>query len=384
MKSRLGCIRMLFVAGSILLTCLSSSASANETLVLIASFAKGDEGAIGTYRLKPATGELQLAQQNSEVEFPFFLALSPDGKFLYSIHAPGEFGGAAEEQVAAFAMQQPEGRLRLLNRQSARGSAACYLDVDQTGRSLVLANYNTGSVAAFPIQSDGSISPCQSFVQHVGSSVDPERQEGPHAHCAVISPDNQFVLSADLGLDKLLSYRLQPESAELVPARQSFVRTTPGAGPRHLTFHPDGQHVYVINELANSVTLFDYDPATGFLLERTTVSTLPDDFSGTSYCADLKITPDGRYLYGTNRGHDSIAIFRLAPDGNLERLKTIASLGGGPQNLAITSDGRLLLCANMPGNNVALFRIDPQTGDLTAAGPPLSVTSPACIMLCPR
>jgi 6-phosphogluconolactonase len=178
-----------------------------------------------------------------------------------------------------------------------------------------------------------------------------------------------------------MCYRLDAAGAELTPNRQPFVRTPPGSGPRHLTFHPNGKHLYVINELANSVTLFDYERKSGILIEKQTISTLPKDFKGKSYCADLKITPDGHFLYGTNRGHDSIAAYRIGKDGRLTLLATQPSLGKGPQNLAITPDGRLLLCANMPGNNVAVFRINPKTGGLTSAAPPVSAPSPSCIRI---
>jgi 6-phosphogluconolactonase len=211
--------------------------------------------------------------------------------------------------------------------------------------------------------------------------VDPNRQQEPHAHSIVVGPENRFAFAADLGLDQVLTYRLDADTAKLTPHRQPFVRTRPGAGPRHLTFHPQGRHMYVINELANSVTHFDYEPETGILIERETISTLPDDFEGTSYCADVKITPDGRYLYGTNRGHDSIAMYRIGDDGRLTRLGIQPSLGRGPQNLAITPGGELLLCANMPGNNVALFRIDADSGSLTAAGDPVEMPGPSCIMI---
>jgi 6-phosphogluconolactonase len=268
-----------------------------------------------------------------------------------------------------------------LNRQSSLGTSTCYVDVDATGKTVVVANYSTGSVAAFPVQADGSLGKATSFAQHAGSGVNRDRQEGPHAHCMVISPDNRFAYSADLGMDKILCYRLDAGQGKITPGRQSFVRTPPGAGPRHLTFQPDGRHVYVINELANSVTLFDHDPETGFLFERQTISTLPKEFTGTSHCADLKITPDGRFLYGTNRGHDSIAAYRIGADGQLTLLAIVPSLGKGPQNLAITPGGAFLLCANMPGNNVAVFRIDPQGGGLTSIGKPVSLPGPSCIKI---
>ena len=355
--------------------------SAEDPLVFITAFAPGDEGAIHAYHMNPNTGQLTLAHKTTDVEHPFFIAISPDNRFLYSIHAPGQFGGEQYEQVASYALKGRTGSLRLLNRQSAMGSAACYLDVDSTGQTVLLANYTTGSIASFAVQTDGSISKATTFVQHNGSSINETRQEGPHAHSIVVSPDNRFVYVADLGLDQILGYRLNDSGAQLIPATQPFVRTIPGAGPRHLTFHPNKQHMYVINELANSITAFDYNSNNGLLIERQTLSTLPDDFEGTSHCADLKITTDGQFLYGTNRGHDSIATYRLDDKGAMTLLRIETSLGSSPQNLAITRDGKFLICANMGGNNVIVFDIDSVTGKITPVGNPLAITGPSCILI---
>ena len=355
--------------------------SAEDPLVFITAFAPGDEGAIHAYHMNPNTGQLTLAHKTTDVEHPFFIAISPDNRFLYSIHAPGQFGGEQYEQGASYALKGRTGSLRLLNRQSAMGSAACYLDVDSTGQTVLLANYTTGSIASFAVQTDGSISKATTFVQHNGSSINETRQEGPHAHSIVVSPDNRFVYVADLGLDQILGYRLNDSGAQLIPATQPFVRTIPGAGPRHLTFHPNKQHMYVINELANSITAFDYNSNNGLLIERQTLSTLPEDFEGTSHCADLKITPDGQFLYGTNRGHDSIATYRLDDKGAMTLLRIETSLGSSPQNLAITRDGKFLICANMGGNNVIVFDIDSVTGKITPVGNPLAITGPSCILI---
>jgi 6-phosphogluconolactonase len=357
------------------------NSEANEMLVFISAFAPGDEGAIHAYQLDLDTGQLKEVHRTTDVEHPFFMAVSPDGKFLYSIHAPGQFGGETHEQVAAYEVVGRSGRLKLLNRQSALGSASCYLDVDATGKAVVVANYSTGNVASFPVREDGSLGEASSFFQHKGSSIDAARQEGPHAHSMVISPDNRFAFAADLGLDQVLGYRLDVKLAKLDPNRQPFVRTSSGDGPRHLTFHPAGQHVYVVNELANSVTMFDYTSESGVLAPRQTISTLPKGFQGKSHCADVKTTPDGSFLYATNRGHDSIAVYRIGDDGGLALLGIEPSLGKGPQNLAITPGGELLLCANMPGNNVVVFRIDRQTGGLSHVGAPVSIPSPSCIMI---
>ena len=358
----------------------AASSHAADPLVFVSAFAAGDDGAIHAYRLNLKTGELKLSHRTTDVEHPFFTALSPDGKFLYSIHAK-QFGGKENEQVAAYAIEGRSGRLKLLNRQSAMGTASCFLDVDATGKTVLVANYSTGSVASLPVNKDGSLGESAAFIQHAGSSVDPKRQKGPYAHSIVVSPDNRFAYAADLGIDKILIYRLDPKTSKLAPGSPSFVKTPPGAGPRHLTFHPHGKHLYAINELKNSVTRFDQDAKTGALSIRETVSTLPAEFEGTSYCADLRITPDGKFLYGTNRGHDSIAIYRLAKDGGLKRIGIEPSLGKGPQNLLITPDGGLLLCANMPGNNVVVFRINRKTGALKAVGDPVSVPKPSCIRL---
>lgn len=357
-----------------------SPTPAKELFVFVTAFAPGERGGIHAYEFDTTTGRLKPVRRTAGAENPFFLALSPDGKFLYSIHAR-QFGGKDNEQVAAYQVLGQTGELKLLNRQSAEGRAACYLDVDKTGKVVLVANYSSGSVASLPIKADGSLGKPASFIQHTGSSVNPQRQKEPHAHCIVVSPDNKYAYAADLGTDQILCYKLDPATAKLAPNKPPFARTPPGAGPRHLTFHPNGKRAYVINELLNSVTVFDYDADSGTLTAKQTVSTLPNDFKGTSYCADLKITPDGRFLYGTNRGHDTIAAYRIAADGQLSLVAIEPSLGKGPQNLAITADGGWLLCANMPGNNLAVFKIDPKSGGLKAAGDPVSQTSPSCIML---
>ena len=354
--------------------------AAEEPMVLVSSFAAGKEGGFSSYSLDPASGQLTLRHRIEAIPHPFFFDVTPDHKRLYSIYAE-TFGGEQPEQLAAYRLDKRSGSLELLNQQTTKGSASCFVAIDATGQTVLVANYATGSVVSFQINDDGSLSPPISFVQHVGSSVNEARQKGPHAHCFVISPNNQFAYAADLGIDQILCYALDPSRGALKPNQQPFVRTPPGSGPRHLTFHPDGKKMYVINELLNSVTHYDFLPDSGLLIERATISTLPEGYTGESYCADLKITPNGKFLYGTNRGHDSIAMYRIAADGTLLLIGIVPSLGKGPQNLAITADGRLLLCANMPGNNVAVFHIDPQTGTLKSLGTPVEVTSPSCIRI---
>lgn len=363
-------------------TLLVSRSYAAGPVAFITTFAPGDAGAINAFQFDSATGALQPLKQTTGVANPFFLALSPDGKFLYSNYSVN-FGGKVPEEVAAFEIVGRTGELKPLNRQSARGMVACYVDIDATGRTAVVANYGSGSTASLPVKADGSLGEPASFFEHVKPNDDTTPKPVSHAHAAVVSPDNRYVYVPDLGLDQVLIYRLDAATSKLTPNDPPFAKLPTGAGPRHLTFHPGGKFAYVINEKGNSMTVFGYDAATGALAELQTLSTVPADFTGKSYCADVKATPDGKFLYGTNRGHDSIAMYRIGDDGRLTLIGIEPSLGKGPQNLAITADGGWLLCANMPGKNVAVFRIDAQSGALKSAGEPTSVPSPSCIMLLP-
>jgi 6-phosphogluconolactonase len=361
---------------SILLALLAVPTFAAEPVVFVSAFASGEKAGIHAFGFDSETGTLKPLKRATGMQSPFFIALSPDRRFLYSID---EFGGK-DNFVAAFAIEGRGGDLKPLNRQNTRGTASCFLDVDPTGQCVLVANYSSGNVTSFPVQSDGSLGEAVSFFQHSGSSADPQRQKGPNAHCFVISPDGKHSLAADLGIDKVMIYTLDAATAKLAPNTvQPFAKLTPGSGPRHLTFHPSGELVYVINELANTITVFDWNAADGTLKEKQTIATLPKDFTGKSYTADLKITPDGKHLYGTNRGHDSLASYRIAADGTLSLLSIQPSGGKGPQNLLITPDGRWLLCANMPGNNVVVFQINPASGAITAHGDSVEVPMASCI-----
>jgi 6-phosphogluconolactonase len=266
-----------------------------------------------------------------------------------------------------------------LNRQSTRGSAACHLSVDDTGGTVAVANYETGSVACIPVCADGTLAPVSTFAQHEGSSVNPARQESPHAHCVRFSPDNRFVCAADLGLDRVVVYEHQFAESRPTLKPASYAIVPVGAGPRHLHFHPNARFLYVLNELGNSVTVFAWDDSHGRLTQLQTISMLPDDWTGESYCADLAITPNARWLYATNRGHDSITAYSIADDGRLTLIGTRPSGGKEPQNLAIAPGGEVLLCANMKSDTVAIFLIDAKSGRLVLAGEPQRVPSPSCI-----
>ena len=374
-----------------LLVCLtaSSAALADLPLLFISAFAPGEKGAIHSFKFDPTNGSLEEIARNTEVSNPFFLAVSKDNRFLYATYSK-QFGGKENEHISSYALEGRSGKLRSLNQESSHGRATCYVTVDATGHSVLAANYSSGTVASLFASEDGTLHSATSVFQH---EVDPlpaaadtskQKPKQPNAHCIVVSPDNRFALSADLGADKIFIYKLDAATARLTPNEaQREAKLPAGSGPRHLIFNKAGNRVYVINELNNTVSFFRYDPDTGVLTLNQTISTLPDDFAGNSFCADLKLGADETFLYGTNRGHDSVVIFRVGADGALLREGIEPSLGKGPQNLLVTPEGKWLLCANMAGDNVAVFSIDPSSGKLKSAGTPTPMPRPSCIRMVP-
>ncbi len=359
----------------------AADADGEEYLTYFGTYTRGDSESDGVYvsRLS-AVGKLSPPELAAETPNPSFLAIHPNNRFLYSAsEMSGDPGGA----VSAFAIGG-DGKLTLLNTVSSRGGGPCHLNVDATGRCLVVANYGSGSVAAMPVNADGSLGEAAGFIQHEGSSVDPRRQKGPHAHSVNFSPDNRFVIAADLGLDKLLVYRVDPANATLDPHDPPFAEVKPGSGPRHFTFHPNGKFAYVINEMASTVTAFAWDAQAGTLSEIETLSTLPAGFDGSNHTAEVRVHPSGRFLYGSNRGHDSIAVFAIGQEtGKLQFIETTPSGGTRPRNFSPTPDGRFLVAANQDTNNVVVFQVDQESGRLTPAGSEITVGSPVCVRFVP-
>ncbi|PYV29314.1 MAG: hypothetical protein DMG22_23340 [Acidobacteria bacterium] len=255
------------------------------------------------------------------------------------------------------------------------------MSLDKAGKFVMAANYTGGSVAVFPVLADGRLGEASAFVQHHGSSVNPERQEGPHAHSIAPSPDNRFVLAADLGLDRLLVYHFDPAQGSLKPNDPPFATVKPGAGPRHFAFHPGGRFVYTINEMGSTITAFSYDAMRGSLREFQTVSTLPKDFAGASDTAEIEVHPSGKFLYGSNRGHDSIAVFAIDDKmGTLTPVEHVPTEGKTPRSFAIDPAGSYLLVANQDSDNLVVFRIDARTGRLAPSDKVSDVPSPVCVI----
>lgn len=329
-----------------------------------------------------ATGALASKGLAGEAVNPSFLAIHPSQRFLYAVGEVSNFDGTKGGGVSAFALDPKDGKLALLNQQSARGAGPCHIVVDREGKNVLVANYGGGSVAALPIGADGKLAPATGFVQHKGSSVNPKRQEAPHAHSINLDAAGRFAFAADLGLDKVLVYRFDPAKGTLAESGSASV--APGAGPRHFAFHPSGKYAYVINEIANTVTGFAYNAEGGALKEVQTITTLPADFKGTSHTAEVVAHPSGKFLYGSNRGHDSIAIFAVDPaTGKLTAVGHEPTGGKTPRNFNIDPTGTYLLAANQNSGTIVVFRIDPQTGRLKDTGHKAEVPAPVCVKFVP-
>jgi len=354
-----------------------ATASAESLPVYFGTYTQGENSGKGIYRsvLDLETGKLSDPVLVAEAQNPSFLEIHPNGKLLCAV---SETGGAGS--VGAYAIDADAGDLKLLNEQPSGGTGPCYVSIDHTGRNLLVANYGSGSAAVIPIESDGRLAELTGFAQHKGSSVNPKRQNGPHAHSINVSPDNRFAFVADLGIDKIMIYRLDVEKGKIAANTPPCAEVKPGSGPRHFAFHPDGNYAYVINELNCTVTAFAYASASGALTEIQTITTLPSGFDGSNTCAEVRVHPGGKFLYGSNRGHDSIAVYRVdLAKGTLTFVEHETADIKTPRNFNIDPTGRFCLVANQGSDSVVVFRIDRQTGALEPTGYRIAVPKPVCV-----
>jgi len=354
------------------------SSPVGNCLVYIGGYTRARGKGIYVCRLNLATGALTSPALAAEATNPGFLVLHPNHHFLYAV---SETAGATNGSVRAFAIDSGTGALTPLNQQPSGGRGPCHLAVNPAGTCLLVANYGSGSVASLPIHADGSLGPVATAIQHQGSSVDPKRQQGPHAHSVGFDPAAHRAFCTDLGLDKLLVYRFDPTTATLMPNDPPFGALGPGAGPRHFVFPTNGRRVYVINEMQSSITGFDYDEKSGALTEFQTVPTLPTSFTGSNTAAEITIHPNGKFLYGSNRGDNSIAVYAIDDaTGKLTLVEHQSTLGKTPRHFGIDPTGKFLLAANQDSDSIVVFQIDPKTGRITPTGQTVNASMPTCVV----
>jgi 6-phosphogluconolactonase len=343
----------------------------------------GAEG-IYVYRMDPTTGALTRLHTISGLNSPTWVALHPTRPFLYAVERQVDEEGLRTGAVTAFAIDESSGALAVLNRKPSCGVSPPYVSVHPSGHFAFCANYGSGHVASLPIREDGHLGDAVTIILHEGSSVHPQRQTGPHAHFISPDPSGNYVLACDLGLDKVMIYRVNQSSGALMPNDPPFAQLQPGAGTRHLAFHPSGRHVYVINEIDSTIGAFAYDPGRGAMTHLQTISTLPAGFDGTSHTAQIVVHPNGRFVYGSNRGHDSIAIFAVDQlDGTLTPAGHVPTQGRTPRNFNLDPSATFLYAANQNGNTIVTFRVDAQTGALTPTGQVTENPGPTCIVFRP-
>lgn len=374
-----------FVAGAALSDWLivPAEAAQKDWLLYVGTYTSGKSKSEGIYiyRMNATTGELKRQGVASGTPDPSFLAIDPSRRFLYAANETGNFLGKKNGGVTSFAIDQKTGALKKLNEVSSPGVPA-HVSVHPSGKAVVAANYGGGNIAIYPVKADGSLAEASDVAQHSGKGGDPKRQDGPHAHSAIFDAAGRYVFAPDLGIDKIMIYKVDAARGKFLP--NGFAVTKPAAGPRHFDFHPSGKFAYVINELDSTTTAFSYDKTTGKLTELQTLSTLPADYKQTSYCADVHVHPSGRFLYGSNRGHNSIVIFSIDPSsGKLTLVGHESTRGNWPRNFGIDPAGRFLLAANQNSDSVATFRIDEATGKLSPVGNVLEIPAPVCLKFIP-
>jgi len=362
----------------------SGSALAEQFLVYFGTYTGAKSQGIYVCRLDTASGELGAPALAVKVVNPSFVAIAPDHRFLFAVNESDQSNGWAGGAVSAFKVDAATGKLEFLDQQPSGGTGPCHVAVDPTGKFVLVANYGSGSVEVLPVQTNGYLGSPTAVIQHHGSSVNPQRQAGPHAHCVAADAATHRVFACDLGLDKVMIYRLNETTGALTTNEIPWAEVKPGSGPRHIAFSPDERHAYVINEMGGTLTAFDYDRDHGALKEIQTVSTLPADFHGKNTAAEVALLPSGKFIYGSNRGDDSIAVFAVDnSSGCLSFVERQSSRGKVPRGFAIDPTGQYLVAANQNSDSAVVFRINARTGQLTWTGQTVEVGKPVCVVFVP-
>jgi 6-phosphogluconolactonase len=357
--------------------------AAHSYFVYVGTYTGPNSKGIYAFRFDPSNAQMTPMGVAAEVENPSFVVTDPSHRYLYAVTEIGNSGGV-HGLISSYSIDPSTGALKFLNKVDSAGGGACHLVVDKTGKMLFVANYGTGSVASFAIHADGSIGEKTGFDQHSGSSVNPKRQRGPHAHEVVLSPDNRFLFVPDLGTDQIKIYRVDAANATFTPNDPPFASVKPGLGPRHFTFGRGARFAYVVCEMGSSVAVFAYDSGKGSLTPVQTVSTLPADFTGEDNSAEVQVDRSGRFLYASNRGHDSITVFAIDPaKGTLTTVQVVPTKGNIPRNFVIDPTGKYLIVANQKSDQMIVLAINQKNGQLTPTGQVVDVTAPVSILFVP-
>lgn len=351
-------------------------ADRNESLLFIGAYTSPKNKGITVAHFDGSTGAITQMSTAAETPNPTFLELHPNGKWLYAINEVSNFQGKKEGSVDAYAIDRGTGHLTLLNQVSSKGAGPCHVSLDRGGKMAMVANYGSGSVASYKIESDGKLSEAVSFFQHEGRGPKANRQAGPHAHSVNATPDNRYAVACDLGTDEIRIYKLDTGKGSM--EKHKVVNTAPGAGPRHFAWHPKKMVGYGVNELNSTVTVYLYAPG-GLLEEIQSISTLPEGYRNENYPAEVRVHPSGKFVYASNRGEDSIVIYSVGPSGKLSLLDRTLTQGAVPRNFYIEPSGRWLLAANQKTDNIIVFEIDHKTGKLLTTGKGITVGQPVCL-----
>jgi len=367
----------------------------NETLVYIGTYTEsigfgtgkifqGKGDGIYVYRMDQTSGAMELVSTATGITNPSYLAFDSTRRFLYAVNELKTFENKPTGTVSAFAVDPKTGKLEFLNKRMTHGTDPCHVLVDQKGKYVFVANFMSGSICVLPVLEDGSLGEACDFIQHQGSSIDPVRQQGPHAHAVTLDEAGRFAFVPDLGLDKVMTYRLDMKRGMLEPNEVPWVKMKPGAGPRHVAFHRSGQFAFLINELDSTLASLAYDGRRGAFKVLQIVPTLPEGYEGESTCADVQVSPGGAFVYGSNRGHDSIVIYRISQrSGRLTYVGHQSTLGKTPRSFGIDPAGRFLLAADQDSDTVVTFQIEPKTGKLLPTGSVTQVPTPVCVKFLP-
>jgi len=354
------------------------AAARTERMIYIGTYTGPESKGIYAFTFDDASGALTPVGLVAETPNPSFLTASANGGVVFAVNEVGSFGGEKSGSVTSFRVDAATHKLTPINTVSSRGADPCHLMLDATGRFLAVANYSGGTFAIFPVAADGRISPASTVLTNRGSGPNRQRQDAPHAHMVLFDATNHFLYGADLGVDRVHVYKFDPATGATTQAPSAAVAA--GAGPRHLVLHPNGRSAFVINELASTISTFARNATTGALTLNSTVSTLPNGFSGASTTAEIAIHPNGKFLYGSNRGHDSIAVYSVGANGELKLVEIESTRGKTPRNFAIDPGGRWLIAANQETNTLAVFRIDQSTGALAPTGGLSTVPAPVSVL----